>query len=85
MAAACLWQLTTRHRAVVGVYLVHISDSFCRRVRSNLDTFDVKEQRMALQALQIKATVTETEVRVEGVLGITDIQPDLATTARTSG
>ena len=58
---------------------------FCLRVRSNLDTFDIEEQRMALQALQIKATVTETEVRVKGILGIADVQPDLATTARTSG
>ena len=57
---------------------------FCQRVRSNLNTFNLDEKRMALEALQISATVTEIEVRVKGILGVTDAEPNLATTARTS-
>ena len=57
------------------------AEEYCRRIRQNLDFFGFEEKRTALKALKIKAVVTATEVQVKGVLGI---EPDLATTARTS-
>ena len=57
------------------------AEEYCRRMRQNLDSFGFEEKRTALKALKIKAVVTATDVQVRGVLGI---EPDLATTARTS-
>ena len=58
--------------------------AFCRRIGSNLEGFDFEEKRMTLRTLQINATVTSSEVRVGGILGVTGVEADLATTARTS-
>ena len=58
----------------------HLRD-FCDRIKVNLDGLDFGEKRTALRALQIKATVNSEEVHVSGILGV---EPDLATTARTS-
>ena len=57
---------------------------YCQRIRSNLENFDFDEKRKALAALQIRATVNRDQVRISGVLGVTGVEPDLATTARTS-
>ncbi len=57
------------------------AEEFCKRMRENLGSFGFEEKRTALKALKIKAMVTATEVQVKGVLGV---EPDLATTARTS-
>ncbi len=46
-----------------------------------MDSFGFEEKRTALKALKIKPVVTATDVQVRGVLGV---EPDLATTARTS-
>ena len=62
-------------------YLEGRAKEYCRRMRQNLDSFGFEEKRTALKALKIKAVVTATDVQVKGVLGI---EPDLATTARTS-
>ena len=59
--------------------------AYCERVRDNLDSLDFDDRRAALDALQIRVTVGPDEVRISGILGITDVEPDLATTARTSG
>ncbi len=59
--------------------------AYCERVKSNLENFDFDEKRKALAALQIRATVNTDQVRIRGILGVTGAEPDLATTARTSG
>ncbi len=59
--------------------------TYCERIRSNLDSLDFEEKRKALNALQIRATVETDHVRISGILGVTGGEPDLATTARTSG
>ena len=77
-----LEKLASQRLATAEVeYMEGRAEEYCRRMRQNLDSFGFEEKRTALKALKIKAVVTTTEVQVKGVLGV---EPDLATTARTS-
>jgi hypothetical protein len=45
---------------------------YCQRLRQGLAYFDFEKKRKALKALQVKAFVTETDVRVKGILGVAE-------------
>jgi hypothetical protein len=46
---------------------------YCARVADNIDEFDFDEKRLAMQSLQIKASSTESQVFVKGILGVDGI------------
>ena len=55
-------------------------EQLCTTVHRNLDNCGVKEKRLALDALDVKAVVTKDKVQIQGVL------PDnLVTSIQTSG
>ena len=58
-------------------------ESYCERVRQNLDNLEFEEMRAILETPQIKVIATEDEAKVNGILGVTGVEPDLATTGRT--
>ena len=59
-------------------------DTYCARFRHNLDEFTLEDKRMALNALQVRAIVTESEVQVKGILGVETPSPDILTIEQTS-
>ena len=60
-------------------------EAYCQRLREGLSTFDFEEKRKALNALQVKVMVTETDLRVKGILGVADSASDFSSTARIWG
>jgi len=77
-----LEKLTSQRLAMAEMeHMESRAEEYCRRMGQSLASFGFEEKRTALKALKIKAVVTATDVQVKGVLGI---EPDLATTARTS-
>jgi site-specific DNA recombinase len=58
-------------------------ESYCERMREGLASFDFEEKRTALKALQIRAFANKTDVKVKGILGIVQVEPDFSSTAQT--
>jgi site-specific DNA recombinase len=58
---------------------------YCARVAANISEFDFDEKRLALQSLQIKASATETQVFVKGILGVDGINQAISDSAPSSG
>jgi hypothetical protein len=45
---------------------------YCQKLRQGLASFDFEDKLNALKPLQVKASVTETDVRVRGILGVAE-------------
>jgi hypothetical protein len=57
--------------------------AFCDQVRQRVAALGFDEQRLALQALEIKAVATEASVRVQGVV-VNESELDILTIEQTS-
>ena len=80
-----LKKLQAQRSATHGLEDVRESlEDICNRVAERFKSFNFDERRLALEALNVTAIVTDVQVEINAVLGVEEPDPRLITTGQTS-